>query len=986
MNGSIDALAMVLLQAAGGPAFILDADGQVLAANDVACRLFVAAQAHPAEGVCLPTLPEPLARLLARRHRAEEDQGAGNGLGPFVFEESFDDSVFSFTVYPVESAAGGLARHVVISQDVTEARRTAEELRRERQRFFFVLESMPGSILLVDAELVIRYANRQSRKIFGCRVGRRCPEILPCSGPACNSCPAMHSIHEAAPVEWEATHHAHFFHLISTPMTDVDGQPVAMVMALDITPRKLVEMRLSRSEQQLKNLVDNLSEAMVILVGNRIAYTNPQMARLLGHLPDIMQGRNFMHFVHPDDRDDFARRQNSLQPLDEGPQAGFRLRTSDDSVKWVQESCTHIEWEGEPASVCLLSDVTARKAAEEAVRHLIADQEQIIARRTARLEQANQALLEEVERHKSTARKLERARRKAVESTKAKSQFLANMSHEMRTPLNVILGMTQIALREAEDNPLQRPLKMIDDAGRSLLNVINDLLDLSKIDARKILLEHVEFDLVELLQGCFRMHSVQARTKKLTLSLKIDPATPHLVRGDPARLKQVLNNLLSNALKFTSEGSIVIKAEPCPECPKNDPRLLPGRVMLCFSVSDTGPGIPADKLKTVFKSFQQADPSITRRFGGTGLGLSISRQLVRLMGGSLRVKSKEGVGSTFTCSVQLEPLSADEAAAAIQASCPRLEADTAAPARDLRILLAEDSDMNAEMITHLLDGAGHRLTRAHNGQEALDLLRREPFDLVLMDIQMPLMDGITATRLLREAEDIPWGHEIPVIAMTAYTLKGDRQRIINAGATDYVPKPIDIDLLLHKIDTLAAERGLGAPCCKPCDAEPGAVAEAQAPLTGDAADRESGGSEDSSWQAQRAKALQALAGKQRLLDKMSLAFLQETPGDRQGLAQALEREDWGAALILAHKLKGNAAAVGAGEASATALALETLLRQGLGQENGLPPGAGGGHGGPQTLDKGQRAQAMEQWSALEAALDKALARLQAETPQPGEGG
>ena len=510
--------------------------------------------------------------------------------------------------------------------------------------------------------------------------------------------------------------------------------------------------RLARTESHLQRVAETIDECIWVAEARppaRLVYLSPAYEKIYGR--SLADGpadiATTARSLHPDDRDRvlglWARA--AREPLE----IDHRIVRPDGEVRLLRMRTHPVrDASGETVLVAgLVADVTDRRRAEEA---------------------------------------LQLACGAAEAASRAKGDFLATMSHEIRTPMNAVIGMTGLLL----DTPLtaeQREYaETIRTSGDALLGIINDILDFSKIEAGKLSLEASEFDLEELVAEAMSLVREPAERRGLALSSRLEVGESLRLVGDAGRLRQVLLNLLANAVKFTERGSVSLRVSTT--------STERGVVRLRFEVRDTGPGIPEKAQPRLFEAFMQADASMSRRYGGTGLGLAISKRIVELMGGRIGVESRPGEGSLFWFGVPLalaKQESAESRAGAAPAAQPQ------APL-GLRVLVAEDNAVNQRVIVRLLEKLGCRADAVANGREAVEAAARTPYDVVLMDCQMPEMDGFEATRAIRETEGD--GRRLPIVAVTANAMPGDRERCLEAGMQDYVSKPVGLDRLRDALE------------------------------------------------------------------------------------------------------------------------------------------------------------------------------------------
>ena len=632
-----------------------------------------------------------------------------------------------------------------------------------------------------------------------------------------------------------------------TALRDAHGAIIGyLLIGTDNTARKRVEEERKESDQRLRDqqfytrsLIESNIDALITTdPSGIITDVNKQMEALTGSTRDELIGAPF--------KDCFTDPQRA--------EAGIKRVLSETSV-------TDYE-------------LTAR--ARDGVQTVVSYNATTFYDRNRTLKGVFAAARDVTERKRVEA-ELQQAKAAAESASRTKSDFLASMSHEIRTPMNAIMGIADLLAKTDLSPEQDKFVQIFRRSGDNLLNLINDILDLSKVEASQLDLERTGFSLSDHLEKAIEMVAPRAQEKGLSLVCDIAPSVGNDLVGDPTRLRQVLLNLLGNAIKFTETGGVSLRVEP--DLDSTVPTALR------FTVSDTGIGIPGDKLERVFERFTQADSSTTRRFGGSGLGLTISRRLVELMGGRIWVESEVGRGSLFAFAVPFEV-----STAANRPVAAPVGADPAAARPALRILMAEDSPDNRTITLAYLEDTPYRVDVAENGALACRMFNAGHYDLVLMDRQMPVMDGLTATRTIRAWEKAHNRLPTPIIALTASALKGDRETCLAGGCSAYLTKPIKQDVLLQAIADFSKVAAVPAP---------------------DSARRK----------------IVSRSAEQRIADRAP-AFLEHCRKNHVAAGHALDRDDFEAVLVVGHNMRGSGASFGFQPVTEIGAALEQAADRG----------------------------------------------------------
>jgi len=690
---------------------------------------------------------------------------AGEDCNDFVNRTRCKDGSYRWISWKATPTPDGL--FYSIGCDITEGKQAEQNLRESERFLDSVVDNMPNMVFVKDAR-DLRYVrhNKAGEELLGysreALLGKNDHDFFPREEADFFTAKDQEVLEggllvdipeESIQTRYRGTR---ILHTRKIPVFDEAGQPKYLLgISEDVTERKQAEEALRESEERFKLAVQGSNSGIwdwFDVNDSLNVWWSSRFYELLGYEDGEIEAspEQFRALLHPDDRArTFAQVQAHLEgkaPFD----IEYRLQMKHGAYRWFHaRAVVKRDEQGAPCRmVGSITDIDERKRAEE-------------------------ALLE--------------AKEAAEAAMRVRSHFLAMMSHEIRTPMNAVIGMTSLLVETDLSDDQRETVEIIRSSGEALLTIINDILDFSKIEAERIELEEQAFGLRPCVKEAVDLLATKAHEKGVELVYHIEPSVPVQVVSDRTRLRQILVNLISNAVKFTDQGRIDLRVRLLSSTAPEDPAVC----RLQFSVHDTGIGIDPDQVEQLFKPFVQADPTTTRRYGGTGLGLSICQRLCVLLGGEIWVESEPGVGSTFHFTVMARQAAESDGARLAGRVSQEVPGDGAAEAVSLRILLAEDNVVNQKVILRMLKRLGYEADVVSDGGAAVETLRSRPYDLVLMDVQMPEVDGLEATRRVRTT--LPEAHQPYIIAVTANAMSGDRERCLEVGMDAYVSKPIKLD-------------------------------------------------------------------------------------------------------------------------------------------------------------------------------------------------
>ena len=886
--------------------WLKDLDGRYLACNPRFEQFFGHRQADILGRDDYAFVDRELADFFRANDRlAMEAGGPRTNEEWLTFAEGGYHGLFETIKTPMRAGDGRVIGVLGVARDITQLRQAADTLRDQEARYRAIVSQAGDGILLIDAEQgTVVEANEASCAYMGYSretlVGMTMFDLA-AEVPADRVRQLLQRLAAPDGHRFEHRHRRPDGEVcdawISTRPVSVGDRKLIVTVWHDITSRKAAQARMEEERRIREAFLESIPGIFYAIdAQGRLTFWNRNFERATERSADDLRGLPALELFDGDQRDLIAERIGRV----------FTDGRSDAEAELVSRSGVRtpyyftglrIEMAGQPVLVGIGTDISALRRAEAELRLLNSELERRVADQTADLRQAKED---------------------AEAASLAKSSFLANMSHEIRTPMNAIIGLTHL-MRRSDPTPEQLDrLAKIDSSGRHLLSIINDILDLAKIEAGRLELDASDFHLSSVLDNVASIIREPARDKGLTLVVDTD-SVPMWLAGDPMRLRQALLNFAGNAVKFTDRGTIWMNALLLQD---RDDELL-----VRFEVKDTGQGVPPDKQALLFHEFEQADASPTRRHSGTGLGLAITRKLAHLMGGEVGVSSQPGVGSSFWFTARL------------RRGKGIMPADASSDTRDLapwerlrsvsaRVLLAEDNPINREVALQLLHGSALSVDTADNGEDAVRMASERQYDLVLMDVQMPVMDGLQATRAIRQ---LPGSASTPIVAMTANAFEEDRRACKDAGMDAFIVKPVDPNVLYSVLLKWLPARPL-AEAAQSSPERRRALGDAGL-LPAPGGERAGDRSPDAVLRRLAlvpdmdvARGVAALLGKRdRYLDLLG-RFVTGQADNLGKLQAALDTGDRAAARFMAHSLKGAAGTLGALGLSAHAARLEEALR------------------------------------------------------------
>lgn len=661
-------------------------------------------------------------------------------------------SWFKVSIIVLRNLIGEIINYVISEVDITFEKTSKRLLLKERKSLSTIIDSAPVGMMTVNKEYQVLQINEACKSILGIPL-KRSHNLLK-SEEQFTSLKVILDLIEQV-VEEQKSIRNYEFAIINNEVKrsikvhveplELSEEKCVLLAFEDETVKKEMAKTIVRNERQLRFVTDHMHDTITQITSKGIIeYCSTSYHTLLGYESESLKNHLIYEIIHQEDFEILKRMIKKCEETHDSVKFEIRFINHKKESIWLEVMMKYIKNDLDPSFLLFGRDVTQRR---------ISEQEMINSKEIA------------------------------VAANNAKSEFLANMSHEIRTPLNGIIGMANVSLMAELPSKQSDNIKMIKHSAENLLKIINSVLDFSKIEAGKLTLEKHRFNLKAEMDKIIKPFVIEAGQKEIDFDLKVDEAINQILIGDPVRMAQVVNNILGNAIKFTEFGSVKCQVSLSKEDLKKQ--------WITFRIEDTGIGIKNEHKDKIFTSFSQADGSITRKFGGTGLGLNITKKIIEMMQGEIFFESHYGQGTSFTCKLPfLKSLDIfDE-----EQKEKIVEADTVGVGYN--ILVVEDDVINQKLAQRLLKRKGFGITLVNNGQEAVDIYETGRFDLILMDIQMPIMDGITATQKIREISS----EYIPIIALTAYAIKGDREKFLSKGMDDYISKPIDLDEFYKILD------------------------------------------------------------------------------------------------------------------------------------------------------------------------------------------